>query len=198
MPSVLHYDDRHSYSSYSLLNRWLLNSKYVTDRLLTNGYLSIEDRNKLIKEKKAVYELEVAKEQNAIRNGNQVQSVDELASLLKSAVTKEAAHLNLDVSLGGESSTLPPPVIPKNPICLGFILPPSTSPRTQTLYMNLLNSMFLLRSTVRGVLFDKEGQYASICQLNQFVCVNNYEYRFLPHSHADWSPRPNSPFSPPC
>ena len=58
MPSVLHYDDRHSYSSYSLLNRWLLNSKYVTDRLLTNGYLSIEERNKLIKEKKAVYELE--------------------------------------------------------------------------------------------------------------------------------------------
>lgn len=198
MPSVLHYDDRHSYSSYSLLNRWLLNSKYVTDRLLTNGYLSIEERNKLIKEKKAVYELEVAKEQNAIRNGNQVQSVDELASLLKSAVTKEAAHLNLDVSLGGESSTLPPPVIPKNPICLGFILPSSTSPRTQTIYMNLLNSMFLLRSTVRGVLFDKEGQYASICQLNQFVCVNNYEYRFLPHSHADWNPRPNSPFFPLC
>ena len=64
--------------------------------------------------------------------------------------------------------------------------------------MNLLNSMFLLRSTVRGVLFDKEGQYASICQLNQFVCVNNYEYRFLPHSHADWNPRPNSPFFPLC
>lgn len=175
MPSVLHYDDRLSYSSKPLLNRWLLSSKYVTDRLLTNGYLSVEERDKLIKEKKAVYDLEVAKEQNAIRNGNHVQSVDELASLLKSAVTKETAYLSPESSSSGKSSTLPPPVVPKNPICLGFILPPSPSQRTQTIYMNLLNSMFLLRSTIRGVLFDKDGQYASICQLNQFVCVTDYE-----------------------
>lgn len=128
----------------------------------------------MVLEKKAINAIEMTKNRKVSNNGSLIQSVDELAELLKVATSKSNHHSSSEKgnSKSEHFSSMP---VPKNTICVGFTLPVTTSPRVQSIYMNVLNSVFLLRSSIRGVLFDKEGQFMRICQFNQFVCISDYE-----------------------
>ena len=60
-------------------------------------------------------------------------------------------------------------------ICVAFSLPPTNSISAHSIYVNLLNSMLLLRKDVSAFLFDDTRHFSFLCKTQRIHCVREFE-----------------------
>ena len=61
-------------------------------------------------------------------------------------------------------------------ICVAFSLPPITSISAHSIYVNLLNSMLLLRKDVSAFLFDDTRHFSFLCKTQRIRCIREFEW----------------------